>query len=214
MKMPAFRYVAVEGAIGVGKTTLVHRLADTFDAHLLLEAPERNPFLDDFYRNPTMYGLPAQLSFLLQRTRQLDELREFDRCAASCIADFMFEKDRLFAGLILNEADLTLYDRIRERLQWHDPVPDRVVYLRASVDTLLAHIRKRGRPEEQGITAAYLERVNEAYRCFFRTYDRAPVVEVDIEHVDPVSDDAGFGQLLDALGDGRSHIRLPPATMV
>lgn len=210
----AFRYLAVEGPIGAGKTTLARRLARTFGAESLLEAPQENAFLGGFYRDPAAHALPAQLSFLLQRVRQLDALRDPDLFATPRVADFMFEKDQLFASLTLSGPELALYDRIRERLQWDNPVPDQVIYLHAPVATLVARIQARGRAAETAISPVYLERLSEAYGRFFAAYDAAPLVVVDADRLDLVNDQADYRRLLDALGDGGRRINLPAATML
>lgn len=207
--MRAGRYIAIEGPIGVGKTTLAERLADDLQAGLLAEAPDENPFLGDFYANPAAHALPAQLFFLLQRARQVDSLRQSDLFGGGCVADFMFDKDPLFARLTLSGPELALYDEIYARLAWQAPQPDCVIYLEASVETLMARIAQRGRPAEASLEREYLGRVVDAYRAYFAAYDATPIIRVDAEAMDLVGDAADFGQVRDALGRPDTDQRLP-----
>lgn len=193
------RYIAIEGPIGVGKTTLAHRLADSLDAEVLLESPEENPFLGPFYDDPAAHALPAQLFFLLQRARQVEGLRQGDLFASTRIADFMFDKDPLFAGLNLSGPELDLYRGIYRRMAWKAPVPDRVVYLHAPVEVLLERIRRRDRPAERALDADYLARVADAYAGFFRDYDAAPLTTVDAARFDLVNRDEDYRRVLDIL---------------
>lgn len=190
------RYIAIEGPIGVGKTTLAHRLARSLDAEVLLESPDENPFLGDFYDDPAAHALPAQLFFLLQRARQVDGLRQGDLFERTCIADFMFDKDPLFARLTLSGPELALYRDIYRRLAWQAPVPDRVIYLHAPVDVLMERIRRRGRPAERAIDPDYLARVAEAYAAFFRDFDAAPLITLDAAEQDLVGRDDDYRRLL------------------
>lgn len=193
------RYIAIEGPIGVGKTTLAHRLAESLDADLLLESPEENPFLGPFYDDPAAHALPAQLYFLLQRARQVEGLRQRDLFTRARIADFMFDKDPLFAGLTLSGPEFDLYRGIYRRLSWKAPVPDRVIYLHAPVEVLLERIRRRDRPAERALDAGYLARVAEAYADFFREYDAAPLTTVDAARFDLVGREADYRRVLDIL---------------
>lgn len=204
--MKRARYIAIEGPIGVGKTTLSHRLAASLDAGVLLESPEENPFLGPFYQDPAANALPAQLFFLLQRARQIDGLRQADLFTRTWVADFMFDKDPLFAGLTLSGPELALYRDVYRRLSWRAPVPDRVIYMHAPVEVLLERIRQRARPAERPLDAGYLGRVVDAYAEFFRGYDTAPVVTVDAARLDLVNRDRDYRQLLEMLDVTRTLI--------
>jgi deoxyadenosine/deoxycytidine kinase len=195
----AHRYVVVEGPIGVGKTSLARRLAETFDAELVLEQAEANPFLERFYRDPVGAALPAQLHFLFQRVQQLAALRQEDLFATVRVADYLLEKDRLFARVILDEAEYGLYEQIFSRVVIDPPKPDLVVYLQAPVDVLLERISRRRIKAEQLIERAYLEKLNEAYARFFHDYDAAPLLIVNAATIDPVSNEADYAELLGAI---------------
>jgi deoxyadenosine/deoxycytidine kinase len=196
---PAHRYVAVEGPIGVGKTSLARRLAASLGAELVLEQAEENPFLERFYRDPVSGALPAQLHFLFQRAQQLAALRQSDLFAPVRVADYLLEKDRLFARLTLDEAEYALYAQIHSRLQIEPPAPDLVVYLQAPVDVLLERIARRRRPGEQAIERRYLERVAEAYARFFHEYDGAPLLIVNAAAIDLVGGGGDYDELLAAV---------------
>jgi deoxyadenosine/deoxycytidine kinase len=195
----AHRYVVVEGPIGVGKTSLARRLAETFDAELVFEQAEANPFLERFYRDPVGAALPAQLHFLFQRVQQLAALRQEDLFATVRVADYLLEKDRLFARVILDEAEYGLYEQIFSRVVIDPPKPDLVVYLQAPVDVLLERISRRRIKAEQLIERAYLEKLNEAYARFFHDYDAAPLLIVNAATIDPVSNEADYAELLGAI---------------
>ena len=196
---PAQRYIVIEGPIGVGKTSLARRLAETLEAELVLEQDAQNPFLERFYKNPKSGALPAQLFFLFQRAQQLGTLKQQDLFAPRRVADYLFEKDRLFAGLTLDQAEMALYDQVASRLAVDPPKPDLVVYLQAPVETLLQRIAKRGIAYETGIDAAYLTRLNDAYARFFHEYDRAPLLIVNAASIDPVQNLADFEELVGAI---------------
>jgi deoxyguanosine kinase len=201
-------YIAIEGPIGVGKTTLAQKLATDLGAGLLLERPEDNPFLARFYRDPASGALPAQLTFLLQRAGQAERLHQHDLFARSCIADFLFDKDRLFAELTLNHADYALYLRVFERLSWNVPAPDRVIYLTAPVAALRERIVNRGRDYETNISAGYLARLNDLYGAFFREYQHAPVIEADTSNFDFIGNDDHYRVLLAALDSDAARVQL------
>lgn len=188
-------YIVVEGPIGVGKTSLAVRLAESFDGEVLLEHPEENPFLERFYKNGRSAALPAQLFFLFHRARQLEELRQSDLFSPVRVADFHFAKDRLFAELNLDTEELNLYDQISRKLEVEAPVPDLVIYLQASVDALMRRIVRRGRPYERAIDRHYLETVAEAYARYFHSYDQGPLLIVNASSIDPVHNDADYEQL-------------------
>lgn len=190
------RYIVVEGPIGVGKTSLAKRLADSFDSDLILEQAYENPFLERFYRNRRTAALPAQLFFLFQRARKLEELRQSDLFSPVRISDFLFDKDRLFAELNLNSDELSLYDQVYETLELDPPTPDLVVYLQAPPNVLLHRVASRGVSYEHLIDAGYLRRLGEAYARFFYEYDAAPLLIVNAAAIDPVHRDSDYRELL------------------
>ena len=189
------RYIVVEGPIGVGKTSLARRLAASFDGELVLEKVEENPFLERFYRSGRSAALPAQLFFLFQRARQIEELRQPDMFSPVRIADFHLDKDRLFAEINLDAEELNLYQQIYEKLEIDAPVPDLVVYLQASVDELMRRIAGRGVPHERHIERSYLERVAEAYAGYFHDYDEGPLLIVNASSINPVHNDDDYERL-------------------
>ena len=207
------RFIAVEGPIGVGKTSLARRLADSFSAELVLEHSTENPFLERFYRSKRTAALPAQLFFLFQRARQLEEMRQVDMFAPVRIADFLIDKDRLFAELNLDREELALYEQIYDKLEIDAPAPDLVIYLQSSVDTLLQRIGRRGIPYERMIDRAYLDRLTEAYARHFHSYDDAPLLIVNASSIDPVHNDLDYEQLyqqIQRISSGR-HFYNPEA---
>jgi deoxyadenosine/deoxycytidine kinase len=189
------RFIVVEGPIGVGKTSLATRLADSFSGELVLEHVTENPFLERFYRTGRNAALPAQLFFLFQRARQLEELRQADMFARVRVADFLIDKDRLFAELNLDRAEFALYEQIYEKLDIDAPVPDLVIYLQASVDSLMQRIARRGIPYERMIDRGYLERLTEAYARHYHSYNEAPLLIVNASGIDPLHNDLEYEQL-------------------
>jgi len=190
-------YVVVEGPIGVGKTTLARKLADSFGSDLLLEGATENPFLEKFYENPRTAALPTQLHFLLQRARQLKGIKQDDMFNPVRVADFLIEKDRLFAELTLDDDELDLYEQVYATLTIDTPVPDLVVYLQAPVEVLLDRIHRRGVGYEKRIEAAYLERLSDAYVQFFYQYSSAPLLIVNAADIDFANSDADYQLLLE-----------------
>lgn len=197
--MPESRYIVIEGPIGVGKTSLARRLAASLDGELLLEEAEANPFLERFYHSPKDAALPTQLFFLFQRVRQVEELRQANIFSDTRVADFLVEKDRLFAEINLDRHELGLYDQVFESLSVDPPVPDLVIYLQAPVDTLLFRIARRGIEYEQRIGRRYLERLNEAYARFFHNYDASPMLIVNAATIDPINNEHHFAVLLEEI---------------
>lgn len=193
------RFIAIEGPIGVGKTSLARRLAEAFNYQTLLEQAEDNPFLADFYRNRGQHALATQLFFLFQRARQLQELRQNDLFEPVRVADFLIDKDRLFAELTLDPRELDLYRQVYDSLTIDAPRPDLVIYLQAPAKVLLRRIQQRGIAAEQHIDRKYLENLNEAYSQFFLYYDDAPLLVVNAEQIDPIHNDADFQRLLEHL---------------
>lgn len=190
------RFIAVEGPIGVGKTTLARRLAEVFGYQTLLEQADANPFLERFYRNPRLHALATQLFFLFQRSQQLAELRQADLFEPVRVADFLIDKDRLFAELNLDANELALYDQVAATLELDPPKPDLVVYLQAPASVLLRRIASRGIGYEQSIDEAYLERLGDAYARFFYDFDAAPLLIVNAASIDPIHREADYQELL------------------
>ena len=199
-----FPYIVVEGPIGVGKTSLARRLAEDFGSELLLEKAEENPFLANFYRSPRQYALSAQLYFLLQRAQQVQDFRQADMFHGSYIADFMVDKDRLFAQLTLDADELALYEQIYHHLTLDAPRPDLVIYLQAPVDVLRERITRRGIDYEQQIRDDYLLRLSESYTRFFYDYDDGALLTVNTGAIDPVSNDADYLAIVDKIENIRS----------
>lgn len=188
-------FIVVEGPIGVGKTTLANRLAQSFGSDLLLEGADENPFLEKFYDDPKAAALPTQMFFLLQRARQLKAMKQDDMFNPVRVADFLIEKDRLFAELTLDTDELDLYEQVYASLTIDIPRPDLVVYLQAPVEVLLERIQKRGLKHERFIEAAYLQRLCDSYIQFFYQYNNAPLLIVNAADIDFANNDADY-QLL------------------
>ncbi|MEM7405757.1 MAG: deoxynucleoside kinase [Pseudomonadota bacterium] len=192
------RHIAVEGPIGVGKTTLSVALARQLGGETVLEAPAENPFLERFYAQPRAWALPAQLSFLLQRARQARELAQPQLFAPTVVSDFMVEKDALFAELTLDVDEFELYRQVYAEVMGGLPVPDLVIYLHAPLAVLLSRIETRAITYEQAIEADYLARLAGLYGRFFATYDAAPLLVVDTTALDFANADAALERLLQA----------------
>jgi deoxyguanosine kinase len=193
------RHLVVEGPIGCGKTSLAGRLAQRLGATTILEDPQANPFLPLFYRDMRRYALPAQLFFLFQRVQQLEGLLQPDLFGKPVVADFALAKDPLFARLTLDDAEYQLYARIFEHVKPQAPVPDLVIYLQASIDTLLARVRKRGNPIERDIDEDYLRRLSEAYTSYFHAYADSPLLIVNSERLNFVDNPEHLGMLVERI---------------
>ena len=189
-------YIAVEGPIGVGKTSLARALSRQMSARLVLEEVDGNPFLSRFYEDPDKFALPVQLYFLLTRYNQQRELAQQDLFAQATVSDYLFAKDRIFASLNLAPDEMTLYDNVYRLLDARMAKPDLVVYIRANVEVLAARLRKRNRDFEQHISVAYLERVSAAFRDFFFYYDETPLLAVDTSEIDFVTDSDDLKDLI------------------
>lgn len=190
------RYIVVEGPIGVGKTTLARRLAESLQGRLLLEAAHENPFLERFYRNPRQAALPTQLHFLLQRAEQLRTLEQDDLFDQVCVGDFLMDKDRLFAELNLDADELGIYQDVYRHLAVAVPPPDLVVYLQAPVPVLRERIERRGIEFERGMDGGYLQQLADAYMRFFHDYADAPVLIVNAAAINFADSDDDFAALL------------------
>ncbi|KPJ48881.1 MAG: deoxyadenosine kinase [candidate division Zixibacteria bacterium DG_27] len=202
-KSSDLNYIVVEGPIGVGKTYLAERLAERFSWRLLLEEAETNPFLKDFYRDRERYAFQTQLYFLVSRFRQQQEFFYRDLFTGGMVSDYAFAKDRIFATINLSEKELALYDRIQTALVEKPPLPDLIVYLTAEVKVLLERIKSRGRSFEREMEPEYLEKLSEAYSQFFFHYDRSPLLVVNTNNLDLVSNHEHLDDLIE-------QIRKPP----
>jgi deoxyguanosine kinase len=205
-----YRFIVVEGPIGVGKTSLAERLATALSARTLFEDPQANPFLQRFYDDATRYGLPTQLFFLFQRIDQLRDVAQLDMFQRATVADFLFDKDSLFAGLTLTQDELILYRRIFDTLKPQAPRPDLVIYLHASTSTLTERVKRRNRQYEhmlhgQASGAEYLAKLADAYTRFFYHYEEAPVLVVNSEHLNFVEDERDFRLLVDRIDSMRGR---------
>jgi deoxyadenosine/deoxycytidine kinase len=190
------RYIVIEGPIGVGKTTLVKKLAERYDARTVLEVFEENPFLADFYGDRDRYAFQTEMFFLLSRYRQQEQFAQDDLFGRMSVSDYLFTKCRLFASLTLSDHELTLYDRMYSILSTQVPRPDVVIHLHAPLDTLMERIRKRGRDYERNMDREYMERLRSLYMQFFQHYEAAPLLEIDTSEVDFTQDDAAIEDVM------------------
>lgn len=209
--LPSF--IAVEGPIGVGKTTLAKQLAQTFNYDTLLERAEENPFLPRFYANEHNSALPTQLFFLFQRIQQINDIRQDDMFEPVRVADFLINKDRLFAEVTLDEEAMRLYDQVYQHMTINAPKPDLVVYLQAPEDVLVDRIKKRGIQNEQAISPEYLHQLNEAYTRFFHYYEEAPLLIVNAADIDWVNNPNDYKHLVEymlSIKNGRHYYNPQP----
>ena len=195
MELSTCRYIVVEGPIGAGKTSLARQLAHYLDGQELLERPEDNPFLARFYEDMARYALPTQLTFLFQRVDQLRDVGQFDLFRRATVADFLLDKDPLFARLNLTDAEYALYTKVYAQLKLETPIPDLVIYLQAPVETLIERVHRRGVHFERTISAHYLARLADAYSRYFYQYESAPLLIVNSERLDFVDNPDHFDLL-------------------
>jgi deoxyguanosine kinase len=207
------RYIAVEGPIGVGKTSLVKLLADRLAGRPVLETVEENPFLPAFYKSPAEHAFQTQLFFLLSRYQQQQALNQADLFAQVTVSDYVFAKDRIFATLTLNPDELVLYERVYAALGPRVVQPDLVIYLQARLDVLLARIKRRARDYERHFDAAYLERVSRAYNDYFFHYADTPLLVINTSDIDFVHNEADLDNLVSVIRKMRKgvHHYLPLA---
>ncbi len=198
-----YKYIVVEGPIGAGKTSLARKIAESWGVQTLLEQPHDNPFLEKFYRDPTRHALATQMFFLFQRMNQLRELTQTDLFQGSVVADFLLDKDPIFARLTLSDDELNLYRQLYDHLRPQAVTPDLVIYLQAQPDTLIERVRKRGIAMEAGLSETYLYRLCESYSRFFYHYDAAPLLIVNTEHLNPIERDEDFTLLMTRIANMR-----------
>jgi deoxyadenosine/deoxycytidine kinase len=191
------RYIAIEGPIGVGKTSLTKRLAKSFNYELLLEKSDENPFLERFYQNPKKHALSTQLFFLFQRAQQIQQLKQDDMFQPVRVADFLIEKDQLFAQQTLDPDEYALYLNVYNHLTINAPTPNLVIYLQAPTKVLLNRIEKRGILSEQFIELGYLENLSHAYTEFFHYYDKSPLLIINSTEIDLINNEKDYNQLVD-----------------
>ena len=190
-------YIAIEGPIGVGKTSLAELLSKELGARLVLEDFEDNPFLPDFYNDPERFGFQTQLFFLLQRYRQQQDLRQVDMFQKLLITDYMFVKDRLFASLNLDDKEMHLYDTVAGLLERNIIRPDLVIYLQADTDVLMKNIAKRGRNMEKNVTWEYIDALNQVYTEYFFRYQDTPLVIINTDNIDFVENEKDLKEVID-----------------
>jgi len=192
----ARKFIVIEGPIGVGKSSLAKKMAHTLDSPTLLEKPAENPFLERFYKSPKRYALPTQLFFLFQRVRQLSDLKQEDLFSPGRVADFMLEKDPLFAQITLDDDEFRLYQTVFNNLTIDRLSPDLIIYLQAPVEVLQQRIKKRRIKYERDIDSAYLQKLSDAYTTFFHSYSETPLLIVNAAEINPIDNDAHYQALI------------------
>ncbi|MCX6158819.1 MAG: deoxynucleoside kinase [Ignavibacteriae bacterium] len=194
--MSQIKYIAIEGVIGAGKTSLAKMISEKLNAKLVLESFEDNPFLEKFYKNPRRYALHTQMYFLMSRYKQLLELRQDDLFHNYIISDYIFEKDKIFAYLNLADDELELYEKMVSFIERNLQTPDLVIYLQSTVERLMANINKRGRPAEKQMSETYISDLNEAYNYFFFRFKASRVMIVNATEIDFVNNKYDFDELV------------------
>ena len=206
MKIPY--HIAVEGTIGVGKTSLTKILGERLEAKLILEEFEENPFLVDFYKDPERFAFQTQLFFLLSRYRQQQELQQTDLFTKALISDYMFVKDRLFAALNLNDKEMGLYNSVARILEKNVSSPDMVIFLQSDTDRLMLNIKKRGREYEKSIDWKYIDALNQIYNEFFFRYDKSPLLIINTNDIDFVHNKNDLEEIIEFIrtpGEGTRY---------
>jgi deoxyadenosine/deoxycytidine kinase len=207
------RFIAVEGPIGVGKTTFARMLSEKLKARLILEPVEENPFLELFYKDPRKWAFQTQLQFLFSRYQQLDELKQQDLFSSTTVSDYIFEKDRIFACMNLTDKELGLYEKIFKLLAPEPVRPDLVIYLQARLDILVSRIRRRDRSYERPLKTAYLEKLVESYNEFFFRWKDTPLLVINTSDIDFVKRKQDLDDLIEVIGrmkQGTEHYNLVP----
>ena len=191
-----FKYIAVEGVIGAGKTSLAKKLSDWFGAFLVREEFEKNPFLADFYNDQRYYAFQTQIFFLLSRFRQQEQLRQYDLFHTKIISDYMFQKDRIFATMNLSDAEMKLYDGLARIMEQQIAVPDFIIYLKSSSSRLMANIRKRNREIERNMSESYIDSLNNMYDSFFIHYKQIPTIIINMTDMDFINSEKDFKKVV------------------
>ncbi len=207
MSLEKFRYVAIEGVIGAGKTTLASMLSKTIGAKTILEEFDKNPFLEDFYDDPDRFAFQTQIFFLLSRFKQLQSVHQMDIFQQRIVSDYIFEKDRIFATLNLSDKEMKLYDGIALLMEKEISPPDLVIYLQASTSRLMSNIRSRGRAYEKNIKAEYIDALNELYNKFFFHYNKTPLLVINTDELDFVHSEQDYRDILVEINHHQSGTR-------
>jgi deoxyadenosine/deoxycytidine kinase len=207
MAIEDLKYIAVEGVIGAGKTSLTARLSQTLGAKAIYEEFEKNPFLEDFYNDPDHFGFQTQIFFLLSRYQQQQTLSQTDLFQQTLVTDYIFAKDRIFATLNLNEKEMKLYDNLARILEKDIIKPDLVIYLQASTKHLMEFIRRRGRKIEKNITEDYIQALNELYNKFFFHYNNSPLLVINTDEIDFVHNESDYQDILYEIGQHTTGTR-------
>ena len=193
------RFVVVEGPVGSGKTSLAKRISEHVNGKLILEEPERNPFLENFYKDPRSNALPTELSFLFQRSKLLENINQEELFSNTNVTDFLFDKDQIFIEMNLTQEEIELFNKVKDSLSVKPPEPDLVIYLQAPVDVLMTRINMRSPSIDTLIDKAYLEKLADAYANFFYYYESSPLLVVNAESIDPIHNDDHFQMLFTEL---------------
>lgn len=208
LKFDHLHYIAIEGVIGAGKTSLAHLLQQKIGGRIVLEEFEENPFLEDFYRDPEHFAFQTQIFFLLSRYRQQENIIQYDLFENRIISDYMFVKDRIFATLNLNEKEMSLYDKLARILEKRIIKPDLAIYLKASTGRLMQNIKRRARPYERNITPDYIEALNRLYEEFFWNYNATPLLIINTENLDFVHNENHLSRIFAEVSQHRSGKKL------
>ncbi|MGD8229947.1 MAG: deoxynucleoside kinase [Desulfobacteraceae bacterium] len=197
-------YIVIEGPLGVGKTSLALKLAETLNAEALLEDAEENPFLRKFYQDPKKYSFQAQIFFLLRRYQRALDITQMGLFKRTMISDYLFDKDRIFARANLDDDEFWLYEQLFQLLRKRIKPPDLVIFLQATTDVLVERIKKRGKKYERGISAKYLEEINQAFNDFFFHYSDSPLLVINASRIDFVNIPEDFQDLVAQIGRMRT----------
>jgi deoxyadenosine/deoxycytidine kinase len=196
MKLENIKYIAVEGVIGAGKTSLAEKISETLSAKTIYEEFEQNPFLEEFYQDPERFAFQTQIFFLLSRYRQQQELQQIDLFQECIVSDYLFAKDRIFATLNLSDKEMKLYDGIAKLMERDVVLPELIIYLQASTDHLMHNISKRARKMEKFITREYIQALNELYNNFFFHYSNTPLLVINTDEIDFVNNKNDYQDIL------------------